>query len=88
MAVGKGKALMGPMAQRKKTDMRLPPELLGHLEDISVALGVPMNALFCVSASFLIVQLSPLLPGMKRAQILAELERMLQRLFREARKSM
>jgi len=81
--------MMVEMKERVKTDMRLPRLLIQHVEEIADLVGLPKNAFFTVAASMLAVQLSrQYAPGKKRAKLLADLEKEVQKIFKEAKKAL
>lgn len=79
--------VLGPMAARKKTDLRLPYGLVKRVEELADSVGVPKNALFAMAAAMLVAQLTPLEPSSKkREQVLDEMERLFQNVVAEVRK--
>lgn len=83
------KTLLGPQEGRRKTDLRLPGELLLEVDSICKRLGCPKNAFFALSAGLLVLQLSPLLTeANKRADTWATIENMLQKLLEQVKKSL
>lgn len=77
------------MSERVKTDMRLPRILIQHVEEMAPLVGLPKNAFFTIAAAKMAVELSKrYAPGRKRRSMLDSLEREIQKIFREARKSL
>ena len=75
-------AVLGPMSDRVKTDVRLPRALWQRIEDLSDALGIPKNAWISAACAALAVQLAPVLaPGKKREKILEEAKEIFQRII-------
>ena len=81
-----GHAILGDTV-RIKTDIRLPRQLVEHVETCCRAIGVPKNAFYAIGTAVLIVMLSPLLPGQRRKNVLDQIEKMFQTIISEARKA-
>ena len=76
------------LSERVKTDMRLPRVLIQHVEEMAELVGLPKNAFFTVAAAKLAAELSKqYAPGKKRKTMLQDLEKEVQRIFREAKKA-
>lgn len=73
---------------RVKTDIRTPVELWNSIDSICKKLGMKKNAFWSIGASMLLIQLSGLIEGTKRKQMLAELEKMFHNLLDGVRKSL
>jgi len=58
----------GNMVQvdRKKTDVRVAPELMEMIEQVCLLTGQTKNSLFLLGAGYLCAVLSPLLPSRER----------------------
>ncbi len=81
-------SLLGAMTNRVKTDVRLPKKLVGAVEAVCEALGVPKNAFFVLSSAVFSAMVLPLVsPGKRRVVLLKEIEVEFQRLLAEARKA-
>ncbi len=80
-------AIMGPLSDRLKTDIRVPRVLSGQVDLICCAAGVPKNAFYSLAAGLLVIQLSPLLPGSKRAGLLSSIANLFQKALTEANKT-
>jgi hypothetical protein len=78
---------MRALNERVKTDMRLPRRLVVLIEEASLQLGVPKNALMVIAAAKLVAELSKgVTPGKKRLKMLDELEEEVQKVFDDAKK--
>lgn len=81
-------AVLGPVADRVKTDMRLPYALAMRVKELADLVGVPMNAFYTLAAAKLCAELGVYVQsGKKRAQLLRELRDLFQRVFSEAEKA-
>lgn len=77
-----------PMSERVKTDMRLPRMLIQHVEEMGDLIGLPKNAFFTIAAAMLATRMSKrYAPGKKRRKMLADLEKLVARCFKEAREA-
>jgi len=81
-------AVLGPMAERVKTDMRLPYALSVRVKELADLVGVPMNAFYAMAAAKMCAELSDFVQsGKKRTQLLRELDNLFQRIISEAEKA-
>jgi phosphopantothenoylcysteine synthetase/decarboxylase len=77
------------LSERVKTDMRLPRVLIQHVEEMAELVGLPKNAFFTVAAAMMATFLSrQYAPGKRRKKMLDDLEKEVQKVFREARKEL
>lgn len=79
------RSVLGPEEKRVKTDLRLPKDLLLQVDRMCAALGVPKNAFFVMSASILLIQLSPMLGKKKSAFLLRKIEELFQKVVKNVR---
>ena len=81
-------SILGPMAKRTKTDLRLPQTLVDRMKDLADAIGVPANAVYAMAAAQLVVQLSPLTEKTtrRREALVSEVERLFQLVVSEIRR--
>jgi hypothetical protein len=81
-------AVLGPHADRVKTDIRIPIPLHQRVKEMSEVLGLPQNALYAIGVAILCSTLAPMVrPGKKRAQLLRELGELFQKVISEAEKT-
>lgn len=80
--------MVSDLSERVKTDMRLPRALIRHVEEMAELVGLPKNAFFTIAAAQLAASLARgYVPGKKREKMLRELEREIQKIFRDAREA-
>jgi hypothetical protein len=82
------KSLLGAQEDRIKTDLRLPPELLDQVEQITTALQIPKNAFFVLAASLLVLQLSPLVRVKQRKALVMAVQDLFQKVLGEIAKTL
>jgi hypothetical protein len=81
-------AILGPSADRVKTDMRMPQLLVKRVKEMSEVLGVPQNALYAMGVALLLVTMVPMVhPGKKRIQMLRELGELFRNVISGAEKT-
>lgn len=79
---------MGDLSDRVKTDMRLPRAVVQHVEEMAESVGLTKNGFFTVAASMLAAKLSrDYVQGRKRRTMLLQLEKEVQKTFKDAKKS-
>ena len=83
-------SILGPMAKRQKTDLRLPAAITDRMKGLADAIGIPANAVYAVAAAQFVVSLSSLAePHVRRREALvAEMERVFQNIVTEVRKTL
>ena len=88
-------SILGPMAKRVKTDLRLPKILADRMKDLADQIGIPANAVYAAAAASFVVQFAKLtslsgsLPSARRSEALvSEMERMFQNILAEVRKTL
>lgn len=81
-------SLLGDMSNRAHTDLRLPQLLVDRIEEVCYALGIPKNAFFVLGAATLALKLLPLLPGRKRARLVADLEEFVVKLIANVKQAL
>jgi len=79
--------ILGDVSKRVKTDLRLPRDLMRHVEAVCAAAGVPKNAFFALASALFLIRMSPALEGRKRKEVLKYIEDMFQKVISNARKA-
>lgn len=82
------KSLLGAQEDRIKTDLRLPPELLDSVEQVTTALQIPKNAFFVLAASMLVLQLAPLVRVKQRKALVMTIQDLFQKVLGEIAKTL
>ena len=74
---------------RVKTDLRLPRRLVRRVEALCCELGIPKNAFFTLAGARLLMELAPLSgPAVKREYLIADLEKIFQRVIKKMREQL
>lgn len=80
---------MGPISERTKTTMWVPPELMATVKQLSRKLGVSRTAFFTFAAAQYVVELSPHMgPGVKRRDALKKMEGIFTSIIERAEKGL
>jgi hypothetical protein len=81
-------SILGPMASRAKTDLRLPQDIVDRMKELAGAIGTPANAVYAIAAAQLVVSLSSVMEpsAKKREAIVTEMERSFQNIVSAVRK--
>jgi hypothetical protein len=78
----------GNVAERVKTDMRMPRFLVERVEEVCTALGLGKNAFFSMAGAMLALRFLPLIPGKKRPRLVRDLKRFLLKVIEEVESSL
>lgn len=79
---------MGDLSDRVKTDMRLPRVVVQHVEAMAESVGLTKNGFFTVAAAMMAAGMSrDYALGRKRRTMLLQLEKEVQKVFNDAKKS-
>ena len=81
-------SVLGPQADRIKTDLRLPKEFVVVVEEACRKLGVPKNAFFVLAGALFLAQLEPAMKSKKSDKLLEDLEILVQNLIFNIKKSL
>lgn len=73
-----GDSVLGPLADRIKTDIRVPENLSEFVDKIAHDLGVPKNAFYVLGAALLLDKLAHVEGKGRRKALLAELDEQLE----------
>lgn len=71
------------MAERIKTDLRMPRVLLEWVEEICRGLGISKNAFFSIAGALLALRILPILPGTKRSGLFRSLKQFVYQVVEE-----
>jgi hypothetical protein len=88
MSPPKKEAILGPMKDRARTEVRLPFKLMKRVDDIVEKLGVPKNAVIAMAVASYCVSLSPVLwVGKTRLKIISDIDKLFQSIVKAAKKA-